>query len=105
MQFFAIELVNLFWLLVRFLLHQLEFNSEWLIVLEEELLNTTGFKREMSLSTSWQLETLINLEEIFNHTIETLYNKILDGTIDPKRASGIKLNTKIQSFYLYNENM
>ena len=62
MQFFALELVNLIGLLVRFLLHQIEFNIEWLVVLEEELLNTTGFKREMSLSTSWQLETLINLE-------------------------------------------
>ena len=45
----------------------------------------------------------INLDEIFNKTIETLYDKILDGTIDPKKASGIKLNTKIQSFYLYDE--
>ena len=62
MQFFALELVHLFGLLIRFLLHQIEFVLEWLIVLEEELLNTTGFKRQMSFSASWQVERLINLE-------------------------------------------
>ncbi len=44
-----------------------------------------------------------NLEEIFNKVIQIIYDKIQDGTIDPKTTSGIKINPQMEHFYLYKE--
>ena len=44
-----------------------------------------------------------NLEEIFNKTIQIINDKILDGSINPKTTSGIKINPKMEHFYLYRE--
>ena len=44
-----------------------------------------------------------NLEEIFNKVIQIIYDKIQDGSMDPKTTNGIKINPKMEHFYLYKE--
>ena len=45
-----------------------------------------------------------NIEDVFQKTINLIYSKILEGQIDPETSSGIKLHTKVESFYLHKEH-
>ena len=43
----------------------------------------------------------INIEDVFQKTINLIYSKIQEGEIDPEKSSGIKLHTRVESFYLH----
>tara|TARA_B100000035_G_C20806625_1_gene467973 strand:- start:41 stop:685 length:645 start_codon:yes stop_codon:yes gene_type:complete len=45
----------------------------------------------------------INIDEIFQKSINIICNKINDGSVDPKTSTGIKINNRIESFYMYKE--
>tara|TARA_Y100000389_G_C17347452_1_gene456595 strand:+ start:251 stop:907 length:657 start_codon:yes stop_codon:yes gene_type:complete len=45
-----------------------------------------------------------NIEDVFQKTINLIYSKIQEGEIDPEVSSGIKLHTKIESFYLHRDH-
>ena len=46
----------------------------------------------------------INIEDVFQKTTNLIYSKILEGEIDPEASSGIKLHTKVESFYLHKDH-
>jgi small GTP-binding protein len=43
----------------------------------------------------------INIEDVFQKTINLIYSKIQEGEINPEKSSGIKLHTRVESFYLH----
>ena len=44
-----------------------------------------------------------NIDEIFDKSTEIIYNKIQQGVLDPKKTEGIRIQSKIESFYLHQE--
>lgn len=45
----------------------------------------------------------INIDEIFQKSINIICDKINDGSVDPITSTGIKINNRIESFYMYKE--
>tara|TARA_B100000902_G_C27186152_1_gene851459 strand:- start:496 stop:1158 length:663 start_codon:yes stop_codon:yes gene_type:complete len=72
-----------------------------------EVSKEEGIEKAMELGCEYiecSAKENINIEDVFQKTTNLIYSKILEGEIDPETSSGIKLHTKVQSFYLHRDH-
>ena len=71
-----------------------------------EVSRQEGAEKAVSLGCEYiecSAKSNFNIEDIFEKTTNLIYSKIQEGEINPQITRGIKINSQIESFYLYRE--
>ena len=71
-----------------------------------EVSREEGAEKAVSLGCEYiecSAKSNFNIEDIFEKTTNLIYSKIQEGEINPQITRGIKINSQIESFYLYRE--